>query len=645
MIDALWRASVNGAVAVVVVWAISRLFGHRLPARARTWLWWCAAARFLVALVWQSPLELRLLPAPIPTAEVTVQGAATSANLPSTLTVPSTANIAVEATAPDRGLPWPSVLLTLWLLGVVAAGVTGFRRWREARRLVRNAADAPSEWIGLARVAASRVGLSRRPPVRVSAEVASPMVVGVIRPVVILPADRFGHLDTHAQILALAHECEHIRRRDLRLGLLPALSEALFFFHPFARAAAREYALWRESACDDAVIHALDAEPATYGRLLLGLGVSRPRIGLAAAGASVSAANLKRRLLMLETPEPSRRALRLMSALTLVAAVAIALPVRLTARAAAQVPPAPAHPARPPAPPTPPPAAPLMPMATVPAGPPAPARLAPPAGPPALPPSAPLMPMASVPAGPPVPPAIATVPPVAPPAMAPIPPMPSVMAVRDTPDFAFVLSRDGKTSTMSGSSDDVERARRFMRSDEPLFWFRMDGKEYVVRDTEIIRQVEAAWAPLNEIGKEQGKLGAQQGELGKQQGAIGARQGDIGKDQGELGVKQAELAVAQAQANLAMVKAKSDDDREAAKRQEAQVQDQMRELEGQMNALSSKMRAEAEPMNELGQKMNELGRQMSVLGEQMKVAAEKGNADTRAIAKRAIASGKAQPAQ
>ena len=152
------------------------------------------------------------------------------------------------------------------------------------------------------------MGLPGAPVVRMSALVETPLVVGVLSPTVIVPVARFRQMNDVERRMALAHECAHIKRADLRVGCVPAFAEAVFFFHPLARLAAREYALWREAACDAAVIDALDIPPAAYGRLLVGLGVSRPGVGLAAAGASWSSSNLKRRLLMLtDTPVRSTR--------------------------------------------------------------------------------------------------------------------------------------------------------------------------------------------------------------------------------------------------------------------------------------------------------------------------------------------------
>src|SRR4028119_451268 len=69
VLEALGRASLQGAAAIAVVWLVCRLF-PRLPASLRCGLWWLASLKLLIALVWIEPIPLPLLPAPEPAAQV-----------------------------------------------------------------------------------------------------------------------------------------------------------------------------------------------------------------------------------------------------------------------------------------------------------------------------------------------------------------------------------------------------------------------------------------------------------------------------------------------------------------------------------------------------------------------------------------------
>jgi bla regulator protein BlaR1 len=87
-----------------------------------------------------------------------------------------------------------------------------------------------------------------------SVRVNTPMVIGFIKPVVLLPVGLVTGL-TNKQIEAvLAHELAHVKRYDYLVNLLQSLVEVVYFFHP---------ALWwlsvrvreeREHCCDDIAI-------------------------------------------------------------------------------------------------------------------------------------------------------------------------------------------------------------------------------------------------------------------------------------------------------------------------------------------------------------------------------------------------------
>lgn len=186
---------------------------------------------------------------------------------------------------------------------------------------------------------------SRRQPL----ELPAPFTAGTLRPVVVLPAAGLAGLSAAEAAMTLCHELVHVRRRDLLWGWMPALAARLFFFLPLAGWAAREYALAREAACDDAVLRLLGAPAADYGRLLLRLAVAPPGrrafdpaarwpAPTAVASAASSLQQLKRRLEMLQRPHdhghPGRLRRLGLASLGLLAAAAL-VPLRLVSAAPA----------------------------------------------------------------------------------------------------------------------------------------------------------------------------------------------------------------------------------------------------------------------------------------------------------------------
>src|SRR5580704_11680619 len=71
---AIWRASWEGGVAVIVAWVLCLTF-PRIPARARCWLWRLALAKLVVGLLWIAPIKLALLSPLKKAAAISITGA------------------------------------------------------------------------------------------------------------------------------------------------------------------------------------------------------------------------------------------------------------------------------------------------------------------------------------------------------------------------------------------------------------------------------------------------------------------------------------------------------------------------------------------------------------------------------------------
>ncbi len=590
MLPLLVRASLEGAVLAACVWLVCRVVPRMSPG-VRALLWWCVAAKFVVALAGLSPIGVPVLPRAAADAHV-VQAGATDAP---PLSPPGAADDGARpASLPARdpgapAIPWTALVVGAWGLGLGVSLLRALRSWRRTRAVVARSLPGGEGLHATVRELSARMGLGRAADVRVSAEVETPLVVGGRRPVILVPAVAFAALSADQQRMALCHELAHLKRGDVWLGCVPAAAERCFFFHPLARLAAREYAFWREAACDEAVLTTLGASPQGYGRMLLALGVSRRTAAFSAAGAAWSFPNLKRRLTMLDrTSSPSLRGRMLAAGAVALAMLAI-IPIRAVARSAAPSPSqAAASPAALPAP-----------VAT---------GTAPPAAHSGAPPAV------SAPAG-----------------------VAEAGEPRAQEDLPFVLFRGDHDTMVNGSTRDIERARRHRRPGEQLLWFRYDGQEYVVRDPGVLREVEELWEPMGRIGEEQGRIGERQGEIGEAQGRIGERQGEIGAQQAELGIRQGLIA-----SRLALLATRETGELSASERREhEQLEAESRELGREMEALGRQMREASEPMRDRGDEMTALGREMAALGEQMRDAAERANAGMLTLARRAIQAGTA----
>ena len=90
--------------------------------------------------------------------------------------------------------------------------------------------------------------------VAISPSIGSPMVLGILRPLIVFPADLVEKLSADKLALILMHELAHVRRWDNFTRLLHRLVAAVLFFHPAVWLCGRMLRREAEQACDDLVV-------------------------------------------------------------------------------------------------------------------------------------------------------------------------------------------------------------------------------------------------------------------------------------------------------------------------------------------------------------------------------------------------------
>jgi beta-lactamase regulating signal transducer with metallopeptidase domain len=242
LIDHLWQSTLFCAV----IWSIT-LAMRTNSAAVRHWLWLLASMKFLVPF---SALHLLGAAAGLPTpveSQPTFFGTALQAATPM---------VAPALTVPEAqgGAPFALAvgMLAAWILGASCVALRCVRGWHTVYLLSRAARPAP--------------GAS--PETFITDEDIEPSVARVFHPVVLLPAALLGRLSPAQLDAVLAHEHEHIARRDNLKALLHQIVEILFWFHPLVWFIGRKQRDERERACDEAVL-ARGHDPGEYAAGIL----------------------------------------------------------------------------------------------------------------------------------------------------------------------------------------------------------------------------------------------------------------------------------------------------------------------------------------------------------------------------------------
>ena len=144
------------------------------------------------------------------------------------------------------------VLFTLWCVGLTVSSLRLGRDLVLLRTLV--AASRPTEDRALLRVFENLchdVGGAVQVRLRTTTDTLRPCVIGIVRPVVLIPVSCLSRLSTEEVEAVLAHELAHILRHDVLHAHLIAGIRSALFFNPFVQSLGRRHAVECERACDD----------------------------------------------------------------------------------------------------------------------------------------------------------------------------------------------------------------------------------------------------------------------------------------------------------------------------------------------------------------------------------------------------------
>jgi bla regulator protein BlaR1 len=266
IVNHLWQSTLF-AIAIAALAATLRSYG----AHARYWLWWAASAKFLVPFSLLTLLGSALRDAGTPQFELAEW-------------LPALGVLAAPMPAAPAWTPFLGALAVVWGLGSLVVAGAWMLRALKVRALLRGSEP-------YARVPARAAG---GPEVRTASGLLEPALVGVVRPVLLLPRSIAEHLSRPQLDAVLEHELAHWRRRDNLTAATHMLVEAVFWFHPLVWWLGARLVEERERACDEAVVRA-GHDGRTYAEAILTV-CERYVASALKCAAGISGADLKRRV-------------------------------------------------------------------------------------------------------------------------------------------------------------------------------------------------------------------------------------------------------------------------------------------------------------------------------------------------------------
>lgn len=309
LVNHLWQSTL-----FVVAAGFLTLLLRKNGAHTRYWLWFAASCKFLIPFSLLISLGSNLSWRPASSAPASVPLIFGHLARPFSAAA-ATGSVASTTPILAAGVDWRLVLMGIWACGAVGVALYWVVRWLRIKNAVGRAKP---------------LALDAAIPVKLSSTNIEPGIVGIFRPVLLLPKGIREHLSLHQLQMLLDHEICHVRRHDNLTAAIHMLVEAVFWFYPPVWWLGRRLILERENACDEAVITA-GGDRQAYSEGLLAVCKFYLESPLDCA-AGVAGAELKRRIERIMTLRATHKLSGVKKALlATAAAAAILVPVMIGA--------------------------------------------------------------------------------------------------------------------------------------------------------------------------------------------------------------------------------------------------------------------------------------------------------------------------
>ena len=255
MIENIFEITLSMSAVIIAVLLFSPIIEKRYSAKWRYFIWLFIAIRLII------PFNITLPKAPInietPTTNVylgtnvkpetnvniNIDDMATQNKNPINPTVvQSNTNNRVEVSMID-------IIQNIWILGVILFIGYNLINYGLFRNHIKKKAKEVE--IEIASDVKKEIDLKLIPKIVVSNEVLSPMLVGFIKPMVILPEIKYSNNELK---VILKHEFMHYKRKDLWYKLLLIIANGMHWFNPIVYFMVRKANRDLEYSCDDDVV-------------------------------------------------------------------------------------------------------------------------------------------------------------------------------------------------------------------------------------------------------------------------------------------------------------------------------------------------------------------------------------------------------
>ncbi|MGK0468418.1 M56 family metallopeptidase [Clostridium sp.] len=277
----LLSLSLSGSILAVLIFAVKPFIKHKISKSIQYYIWIVVILRLTLPFSLETSIMNELFygnqAAVVETSQVEVQPAVqpmvgTAQNIPnsnSVLSVQENVANGVYNGDADHGRYFQDLFnqytIYIWMLGVIIAltvNLTGYAKFlKHLKQTNTLAVNMEKEMLITLLNGRNNVRLVR------NRFLNTPMLIGVIRPCIIIPDIKFNEIQLKNILL---HEIIHLKRFDIGVKWLTMIVSSIHWFNPLMYFIKKDINSSCELACDEAVIKNLSpAEKQDYGDTLI----------------------------------------------------------------------------------------------------------------------------------------------------------------------------------------------------------------------------------------------------------------------------------------------------------------------------------------------------------------------------------------
>lgn len=163
-------------------------------------------------------------------------------------------------------------LVGIWFVGILLFSVRLIGGFRQLHIFKTHEISAPDKkWQDKFSELCERLNIRQTVRFFKSDIIETPVVIGFLKPAVLIPASVFLQIGAHELETIIAHELVHIRRCDALVNFAQSFVEVLFFYHPCVWWMSSLIRIEREFAADESVVKILENSQIVYANALANL--------------------------------------------------------------------------------------------------------------------------------------------------------------------------------------------------------------------------------------------------------------------------------------------------------------------------------------------------------------------------------------